>query len=74
MKVSKEIKAIEKALQAYYKKHGGNVCITASIVAFNDEADVIDDQLWLVGDKPVMETQLECLTDELNNMEKDLAV
>ena len=66
MKVSKEIKAIEKALQAYYKKHGGNVCITASVVAFNEEHDVIDDQLWLVGAKEMLETQVECLVEEVN--------
>lgn len=65
MKVSKEIKAIEKALKAFYDKHGGNVMINTSVIAFNDEYDVVEDRLWLIGDKETLLVNNECMVKEI---------
>jgi hypothetical protein len=58
---SKEIKRIENAVQDYISKHGGNCIVNISISAFNKEGDVIDDQLWLWGDKEILMIDNECM-------------
>jgi len=58
---SKEIKRIEKAVDAYISKHGGNCIVNFSISAFNEEGDCIDDQLWLWGDKEILMIDNECM-------------
>jgi hypothetical protein len=60
-KQSKEIKRIEKALNDYIIKHGSNCIINFSISAFNEDGDVIDDQLWLFGDKDILKIDNECM-------------
>jgi len=67
-KISKEMRAIIKAINGYQKKHKGNVCIHASFVAFEgDEADVVDDRIFMIGDE---ETLLISLDDMRNEIKK----
>jgi hypothetical protein len=65
---SKEIKRIEKAVNDYISKHGGNCIVNFSISAFNDEGDVIDDQLWLWGDKEILMIDNECMLGAIKNL------
>lgn len=66
MEKSKELKAIEDALYAYYEKHNWDVGIVASVVAFDDEGDVIDDMIWTAGPYPgVHKEQLDALSEHL---------
>ena len=74
MKISKELKAINKALNAYYKKHEGNVVISVSISAFDKECEVIDDQIWLMGDKEILLIDNDCIRNEIKDMGLSLAV
>jgi len=66
MENSKEIKDLEKAFVNYISKHGhSNVIITASVIAFNKDGEVVDDQIWLVGDDEMILTQLDCIKTEM---------
>jgi hypothetical protein len=67
-KQSKEIKRIEKAVNDYIVKHGGNCIVNFSISAFNEEGDVIDDQLWLWGDKEILMIDNECMSKAIEEM------
>lgn len=66
-KQSKEIQAIEAALMAYITKHGGDCTINVSIHAFDEEGDVVDDQLWLYGDKDLLLIDNEEMKKEIEN-------
>jgi ubiquinone biosynthesis protein UbiJ len=68
-KQSKEIKQIQKAVAAYIAKHEGNCIINFSMAAFNEENDVIEDQLWLFGDKETLKTNNECMLEEIENLD-----
>lgn len=68
---TKELQDIDNALQAYYNKHKGNVVINVSVFAFDDNNDVVDDHLWLVGDKDILLTNNECMVDEIKEIFKD---
>jgi hypothetical protein len=67
-KQSKEIKRIENAVNDYIVKHGGNCIVNFSISAFNEEGDVIDDQLWLWGDKEILMIDNECMSKAIEEM------
>jgi len=67
-KQSKEIKRIEKAVSDYISKHGGNCIVNFSISAFNEDGDVIDDQLWLFGDKDILLVDNECMGKAIEEM------
>jgi len=67
-KQSKEIKRIEKAVNDYIVKHGGNCIVNFSISAFNEDGDVIDDQLWLWGDKEILMIDNECMSKAIEEM------
>jgi len=67
MKKSKELKMLEKALEAYYEKHGGNVIVNVSVCAFDENDNVIDDYLWLAGDMETLLTNNECMSDVIKN-------
>ena len=48
--MTKEIKAINDALKAYYDKYDGNVVINASVFALDDNGKPIgDDHIWNGG-------------------------
>lgn len=67
MEMTKEIKAIDQALEQFYNKHKGKVSIVASVIAFDDEGKVCDDRLYTVGEDLVILAQLEGIEEELNN-------
>jgi hypothetical protein len=67
-KQSKEIKRIENAVNDYIVKHGGNCIVNFSISAFNEDGDVIDDQLWLWGDKEILMIDNECMSKAIEEM------
>jgi hypothetical protein len=72
-KQTKEIKRIEKAVNDYIIKHGGNCIVNFSIAAFNEDGDVIEDQLWLFGEKETLMIDNECMLEEILKLdEKDL--
>lgn len=72
-KQTKEIKRIEKAVNDYIIKHGGNCIVNFSISAFNEDGNVIEDQLWLFGDKETLMIDNECMLEEILKLEeKDL--
>lgn len=58
-KYSKELKAINKALTNYYKKHGGNCAITCSVFGFDENTEVVDDMFWIVGYNPCLKVDNE---------------
>ena len=62
-KVSKEIKAINDALLAFNRKHGGNVVIMCSVFGFNDESDVVEDSYWMCGNKNSLNLQAETMLE-----------
>ena len=64
MKKSKELKAIEKALLSYYKKHNGDVIINVTLCAFDSVNNVIDDQMWITGHRDTL-----LVSNELNRKE-----
>lgn len=53
-KLSKEIINIAKALEAYKKKHKGNVVYECNISAFDEENEVIDDRVFAYGNKKIV--------------------
>lgn len=59
MKYSKELEAIEAALVAYYAKHGGDCTITCSVNAFDENVDVVDEMMWIVGYQPTLKVDNE---------------
>lgn len=72
-KKTNEIKRIEKAVQDYINKHNGNCVVNFSISAFNEDGDVIEDQLWLFGEKDILLVDNECMLEEILKLdEKDL--
>ena len=64
---SKELQAIEAALSAYIKKHGGDCVINVSVHAFDKDSEVVDDQLWLYGDKDLLLIDNEEMKKEIEN-------
>ena len=58
-KDSKELKAINKALVAYYEKHGGNCVINCSVFGFDEDTQVVDDMMWIVGYAPCVKIDHE---------------
>jgi hypothetical protein len=58
-KDSKELQDINKALVAYYEKHGGNCVINCSVFAFDEDDVVIDDMMWIVGYAPCVKVDHE---------------
>ncbi len=62
-KVSKEIKAINDALLAFNRKHGGNVVIMCSVFGFNDESDVVEDSYWMCGNEGSLNLQAETMLE-----------
>ena len=62
-KQSKEIKKLENAIQAYINKHKGNCVVSVSVSAFDKDSDVIDDQLWLFGNKETLKVDNECMLE-----------
>tara|TARA_R110000822_G_scaffold174091_1_gene313724 strand:+ start:616 stop:843 length:228 start_codon:yes stop_codon:yes gene_type:complete len=74
MKISKELKAINKALNDYYNKHEGNVVISVSVSAFDKECEVIDDQIWLMGDTEILLIDNESVRNEIKDIGLSLAV
>ena len=69
-KQSKEIKKLEKAIQAYINKHKGNCVVSVSVSAFDKDSDVIDDQLWLFGNKETLKVDNECMLEEIEKIDK----
>jgi hypothetical protein len=49
-KLSKEVISIAKALEAYKKKHNGNVAICCTLAAFDKDNEVIDDRIFAAGE------------------------
>jgi len=49
--MSKELKNITKAINAYRKKHNHEVIINASFVAFDKDCNVIDNSVFAFGSK-----------------------
>lgn len=49
--ISKEVKAIGKALDAYYKKHKGKCIVICDIIAFepNNDFKIVDDRIFRYG-------------------------
>lgn len=68
---TKELQDIENALEAYYNKHNGNVVMNVSIFAFDDNNDILDNYLWLVGDKDILLVNNDCMIDEIEEKFKD---
>jgi hypothetical protein len=66
--LSKELQQIDDALNAYYEKHNGDVVISVSVSAFDKQSNVIDDYLWLSGDKEVLLVNNECMIEEIKNL------
>jgi hypothetical protein len=58
-KESKELKALREAISNYYDKHKGNCVITCSVFAFDEEYEVIDDRMWIVGYAPCVKIDHE---------------
>lgn len=63
--MTKEIKAINDALKAYYDKYDGNVVINASVFALDENGDSInDDHIWNGGSQWKQLTNLEIMMEE----------
>jgi len=71
MKQTKELKDIVKALNAYIKKHKGQVNIIGSFVAFDDKQEVIDDLMFGFGFKDITKISLEELSTEVKKDKED---
>ncbi len=56
---SKELERIWEALERYYYSHNGDVFINVQLGAFNDKDDVIDDVVYLYGDRDVLRKSQE---------------
>lgn len=67
-KLSKELQDIEFALQQYSQKHGGDVIITVSVCAFDDDNQVVDDYMWFQGDQDCMKVSIEGLLEEVTGL------
>jgi hypothetical protein len=66
--LSKELQQIDDALNAYYEKHNGDVVISVSVGGFDKQSNVIDDYLWLCGDREVLLVNNECMIQEIKNL------
>jgi hypothetical protein len=66
---SKEVQAIEDALNSYIEKHGGDCVINVSVCGFDSEYDVIDDQIWLYGDNDLLLISNESMKENINIIE-----
>ena len=64
--VSKELKAINDALLAFSKKHGGNVVVMCSVFGFNDECDVVEDSFWMCGNEDSLILQTETMIEMID--------
>ena len=63
--MTKEIKAINDALEAYYDKYDGNVVINTSVFALDENGDCIDDDhMWGGGCQWKQLTNLEIMMEE----------
>tara|TARA_R110000744_G_scaffold94444_1_gene182341 strand:- start:1008 stop:1241 length:234 start_codon:yes stop_codon:yes gene_type:complete len=71
--MTKEIKAINDALNAYYEKYNGNCVINASVFAFdnNGEATMDDDHIWGAGNPWKQECNLDIMMEEYIKTEKE---
>jgi hypothetical protein len=58
-KESKELQALREAISNYYDKHEGNCVINCSVFAFDEEMEVIDDRMWIVGYAPCVKLDHE---------------
>ena len=67
-KFSKEIVAIQEAVEKYIEKHEGNVFVSINIGAFDEESFVIDDFISSYGIKEVLEIGLG---DHLKALKKE---
>ena len=68
--MTKEIKAIHDALNAYYEKYDGNCVINASVFAFdnNGKATLDADHIWSAGNPWKQESNLEIMLDEYKKL------
>jgi hypothetical protein len=58
-KETKELKALRKAIANYYEKHNGNCVINCSVFAFDEENEMVDDRMWIVGYAPCVKIDHE---------------
>lgn len=70
-KISKELVNIRKAINAYMKKHKGNVVIHGSFFAFDEESNVIDDIFFGYGSKESLLIDLKEITKEVKKDKKE---
>ena len=70
-KMSKEIMNIRKAVEAYAKKHKGDVSFYGSFVAFDEESNVVDDILIGYGPKELLLMDLKEFTKEVKEDKED---
>jgi hypothetical protein len=58
-KESKALKNLQKAIAAYYDEHDGNCVINCSVFAFDEDTQVVDDRMWIVGYAPCVKIDHE---------------
>jgi hypothetical protein len=62
---SKELQAIEDAINTYIEKHNEDCVINVSISGFDSNHDVIDDLIWLHGDSELLLISNESMKEDI---------
>ncbi len=72
-KHSKELKDMMNAISKWVKKHEGNVSFVGNFFADTGEPDFefVEGRMMAYGPKPVLETHMETLKEEIDKEEKD---